>query len=42
MNVRELDGIELSTVVQPEAYCIDREGQLPLSAKILKNPEMRW
>jgi diaminohydroxyphosphoribosylaminopyrimidine deaminase/5-amino-6-(5-phosphoribosylamino)uracil reductase len=39
LNVRELDGIELSTVVQPKRIVLDRQGQLPLSAKILKNPE---
>ena len=39
LNVRVLDGIELSTVVQPKRIVLDRQGQLPLSAKILKNPE---
>jgi diaminohydroxyphosphoribosylaminopyrimidine deaminase/5-amino-6-(5-phosphoribosylamino)uracil reductase len=39
LNVRELDGIDLTTVVQPKRIVFDRQGQLPLSAKILKNPE---
>ncbi|NIE97566.1 bifunctional diaminohydroxyphosphoribosylaminopyrimidine deaminase/5-amino-6-(5-phosphoribosylamino)uracil reductase RibD [Acinetobacter sp. Tr-809] len=39
LNVRALDGIELSTVVQPKRIVLDRQGRLPLSAKILQNPE---
>lgn len=39
LNVRSLDGIDLSSVVQPKRIILDRQGQLPLSAKILQNPE---
>ncbi|MGG2097214.1 bifunctional diaminohydroxyphosphoribosylaminopyrimidine deaminase/5-amino-6-(5-phosphoribosylamino)uracil reductase RibD [Acinetobacter haemolyticus] len=39
LNVRELEGVDLSTVVQPKRIILDRQGQLPLTAKILQNPE---
>jgi diaminohydroxyphosphoribosylaminopyrimidine deaminase/5-amino-6-(5-phosphoribosylamino)uracil reductase len=39
LNVRALNGIDLAAVVQPKRIVLDRQGQLPLSAKILKNPE---
>lgn len=39
LNVRELEGVDLTSVVQPKRVVLDRQGQLPLSAKILKNPE---
>lgn len=39
LNVRELEGVDLTSVVQPKRIVLDRQGQLPLSAKILKNPE---
>lgn len=40
LNVRELQYIDnLSNVVQPKRLILDRQGRLPLSAKILANPE---
>ncbi|WP_336938680.1 bifunctional diaminohydroxyphosphoribosylaminopyrimidine deaminase/5-amino-6-(5-phosphoribosylamino)uracil reductase RibD [Acinetobacter modestus] len=39
LNVRELEEVDLTSVVQPKRVVLDRQGQLPLSAKILKNPE---
>lgn len=39
LNVRELEGVDLTSVVQPKRVVLDRQGQLPLLAKILKNPE---
>ncbi|MCH7332857.1 bifunctional diaminohydroxyphosphoribosylaminopyrimidine deaminase/5-amino-6-(5-phosphoribosylamino)uracil reductase RibD [Acinetobacter modestus] len=39
LNVRGLEGVDLTSVVQPKRVVLDRQGQLPLSAKILKNPE---
>ena len=38
LNVRALDGIDLATVVQPKRIVLDRQGQLPLNAKILQQP----
>lgn len=36
LNVRQLDGIEdIKTVVQPKRIILDRQGRLPLNAKIL-------
>ncbi|NLZ87296.1 MAG: bifunctional diaminohydroxyphosphoribosylaminopyrimidine deaminase/5-amino-6-(5-phosphoribosylamino)uracil reductase RibD, partial [Gammaproteobacteria bacterium] len=36
LNVRQLDGIEdIETVVQPKRIILDRQGRLPLTAKIL-------
>lgn len=39
LNVRILEGVDLSTVVQPKRIILDRQGQLPPTAKILQNPE---
>ncbi|ENW78931.1 riboflavin biosynthesis protein RibD [Acinetobacter sp. ANC 3929] len=39
LNVRSLEGIDLTTVVQPKRIVLDRQGQLPLSAKILQQAE---
>ena len=39
LNVRSLDNIDIETVVQPKRIVLDRQGQLPLVAKILQNPE---
>ncbi len=38
LNVRSLENIDLERVVQPKRIILDRQGQLPLSAKILQNP----
>ena len=38
LNVRELAGIDLTTVVQPKRIVLDRQGRLPLTAKILQQP----
>ncbi len=36
LNVRQLDGVEdIKTVVQPKRIILDRQGRLPLNAKIL-------
>lgn len=39
LNVRELAQGELANVVQPKRIILDRQGRLPLSAKILQQPE---
>lgn len=40
LNVRQLDGIaDISTIVQPKRLVLDRQGRLPLNAKILQQPE---
>lgn len=39
LNVRVLTDVDVSTVVQPKRIVLDRKGQLPLSAKMLQNPE---
>jgi len=40
LNVRQLDGLEdIKTVVQPKRIILDRQGRLPLTAKILAQPE---
>ncbi|MDV2440060.1 bifunctional diaminohydroxyphosphoribosylaminopyrimidine deaminase/5-amino-6-(5-phosphoribosylamino)uracil reductase RibD [Acinetobacter gerneri] len=39
LNVRHLPEVDLATVVQPKRVILDRQGRLPLSAKILQNPE---
>jgi len=39
LNVRTLEGVDLTTVVQPKRIVLDRQGQLPLSAKILQQSE---
>lgn len=39
LNVRQLDGVDISTVVQPKRIVLDRKGRIPLSASILNTPE---
>lgn len=40
LNVRSLKGMnDISSVVQPKRIILDRQGRLPLNAKILENPE---
>lgn len=40
LNVRSLNGIDdISRIVQPKRIILDRQGRLPLTAKILENPE---
>jgi len=40
LNVRSLKGIDdISSIVQPKRIILDRQGRLPLNAKILENPE---
>ncbi|MFX2255254.1 bifunctional diaminohydroxyphosphoribosylaminopyrimidine deaminase/5-amino-6-(5-phosphoribosylamino)uracil reductase RibD [Acinetobacter variabilis] len=40
LNVRSLKGIDdISSIVQPKRIILDRQGRLPLTAKLLKNPE---
>lgn len=39
LNVRALTDVDVSTVVQPKRIVLDRQGQLPLAAKMLQNPE---
>ena len=40
LNVRNLNDVDdLSTVVQPKRIILDRQGRLPLNAKILEYPE---
>ncbi|WP_278362427.1 bifunctional diaminohydroxyphosphoribosylaminopyrimidine deaminase/5-amino-6-(5-phosphoribosylamino)uracil reductase RibD [Acinetobacter schindleri] len=40
LNVRSLNGIDdISRIVQPKRIILDRQGRLPLIAKILENPE---
>lgn len=40
LNVRSLKGIDdISSIVQPKRIILDRQGHLPLNAKILENPE---
>ncbi|TCM71131.1 diaminohydroxyphosphoribosylaminopyrimidine deaminase [Acinetobacter calcoaceticus] len=39
LNVRELAQADISTVVQPKRVVLDRQGRLPLTAKILLQPE---
>lgn len=39
LNVRDLPNVDLTTVVQPKRVVLDRQGRLPLSAKILQQPE---
>ncbi len=39
LNVRELPNTDLETIVQPKRVVLDRQGRLPLSAKILQQPE---
>lgn len=39
LNVRQLQNVDLSTIVQPKRVVLDRQGRLPLNAKILQQPE---
>jgi diaminohydroxyphosphoribosylaminopyrimidine deaminase / 5-amino-6-(5-phosphoribosylamino)uracil reductase len=40
LNVRQLaDNIDINTVVQPKRLVLDRQGRLPLDAKIIAQPE---
>lgn len=39
LNVRQLDGVELDNIVQPKRVILDRQGRLPLDAKILAQPD---
>ncbi|KHO14686.1 5-amino-6-(5-phosphoribosylamino)uracil reductase [Acinetobacter baumannii] len=39
LNVRSLNNIDIETVAQPKRVILDRRGRLPLTAKILENPE---
>ena len=40
LNVRQLNGVaDINTVVQPKRLVLDRQGRLPLNAKILQQPE---
>lgn len=39
LNVRELAGADLTTVAQPKRIVLDRQGRLPLTARILQQPE---
>jgi diaminohydroxyphosphoribosylaminopyrimidine deaminase/5-amino-6-(5-phosphoribosylamino)uracil reductase len=40
LNVRQLSGIEdITSIVQPKRLVLDRQGRLPLNAKILQQPE---
>ena len=40
LNVRQLHDVEdLSSIVQPQRIILDRQGRLPLNAKVLQNPK---
>lgn len=39
LNVRQLDDADLTEIVQPKRVILDRQGRLPLDAKILEVPE---
>ncbi|MEB3864591.1 bifunctional diaminohydroxyphosphoribosylaminopyrimidine deaminase/5-amino-6-(5-phosphoribosylamino)uracil reductase RibD [Acinetobacter sp. IK31] len=39
LNVRILDSVDIETIAQPKRIILDRQGRLPLAAKILENPE---
>ncbi len=39
LNVRSLHNLDIETVAQPKRVILDRRGRLPLTAKILENPE---
>ncbi|MFV5525367.1 bifunctional diaminohydroxyphosphoribosylaminopyrimidine deaminase/5-amino-6-(5-phosphoribosylamino)uracil reductase RibD [Acinetobacter variabilis] len=40
LNVRSLNGVDdISSIVQPKRIILDRQGRLPLTAKILENPK---
>lgn len=38
LNVRQIEGVDLGTIVQPKRVVLDRQGRLPLHAKILQQP----
>ena len=39
LNVRQLDAIDMQSIVQPKRIVLDRQGRLPLTAKMLEEPE---
>jgi diaminohydroxyphosphoribosylaminopyrimidine deaminase/5-amino-6-(5-phosphoribosylamino)uracil reductase len=39
LNVRSLNNFDIEMVAQPKRVVLDRQGRLPLNAKILANPE---
>lgn len=39
LNVRNLENVDLAQIVQPYRIILDRQGRLPLDAKILKEPK---
>lgn len=39
LNVREIQNIDINSIVQPKRIILDRQGRLPLTAKILQQPE---
>ena len=39
LNVREIQGYDIDHIVQPKRVILDRQGRLPLNAKILEVPE---
>lgn len=39
LNVRDLPSIDLTQIVQPYRLILDRQGRLPLSAKVLQQPQ---
>ncbi|MBF7688317.1 bifunctional diaminohydroxyphosphoribosylaminopyrimidine deaminase/5-amino-6-(5-phosphoribosylamino)uracil reductase RibD [Acinetobacter rathckeae] len=39
LNVRELTGVDITSITQPKRVVLDRQGRLPLNAKILQHPE---
>ncbi len=39
LNVRQLDAIDMQSIVQPKRIVLDRQGRLPLTAKMLEQPK---
>lgn len=39
LNVRDLSGFDVAQIVQPKRLILDRQGQLPLNARVLQHPE---
>lgn len=39
LNVRQVNGVDLAQVVQPWRVILDRQGRLPITAKILEHPK---
>ena len=39
LNVRQLEGVDLATVILPKRIILERQGRLPLTAKILQTPD---